>query len=347
MLGLLGLLLALQWLRPGKDAELFPGERFGPGRDKRMVRIEIGSPDGGDLSLCEGVGGAWYVDEDIPANEAAVRMLHSDIRHMTVRRAIAAERREEVLESLTKEGIQVDLYAASHWVRLPGGLSFLPREKRVLSFLIGSDSPDGQATYMMIVGCSKPVEVYLPGMDTSLRELFEPLPHLWFDPVVLQLQPHQIQKLSLQWTEGPGGGFTMEQEGHRGSFLVYDQDGSPVEASRPDSLRQQRFLHAFSRLVFQRVLPGSAESPPGDLLSDLPFMEMMVEDREGDKVFLQFYRRRRPVDGTLQSDYREYDTNRFYLRVNGGDYKLALYHMWQPTMRRLAWFFQADELPDV
>ncbi|TVR43013.1 MAG: hypothetical protein EA394_02325 [Bacteroidia bacterium] len=307
-------------------------------RDHEIVKVVMENGDGVELVLYLDDHNRWMVNDGIPANMRLVRDLLSTMARMDVRRPVSLENREVVAQQLLEEGVRVEVFVASHWIRLPGDISLLPRKKSILSLMVGRDSEGGQGTFMKNIRESTPYEVHLPGVAGGISSVFIPKEHFWRSPVVLALPPGMLQSVTTSFQDNDHRSFALHLRGES-DYLLTDDDGRPVAPETIDSMRLSRYARAFGHLYYQRILPESAAHPPEDLHTGDPFIEMVVTDTEGNDTFLSFYKRLPPADGTLLSERRDYDPNRFYLRVNGGDYTLAQYHVFHPIMRDLSWFY--------
>lgn len=335
--GFIFMAVLLMIVLPGCSERRAASGLFRVDRTMEVVRVTMESHDGEYLVLFQDDHNRWMVNDHIPANMRLVRDLLSTLTRMEVRRPVSLEKRDIIAKQLHDEGVRVEVFVASYWIRLPGDINLLPRQRSVLSFMVGYETEGGQGTFMKSSSESTPYEVHLPGVEGGISSVFSPLEHLWRSPVVLALPPGMLQSVTTRFPGKDGDSFTLQKRGDS-DFLLTDYFGSPVPRENVDSMRIRRYVWAFDHLYYQRLIPGSAAHPPEDLYADDPFIEMAVADTSGSDTFLSFYKRLPPADGTLLSDRRDYDPNRFYLRVNGGDYALAQYHVFQPVMRGLSWF---------
>lgn len=280
----------------------------------------------------------WVLNGAYHANMAAVRDILRTLRRMDVRRPVAVERKNDVIEQLASEGVIVEVFAASHWIRLPGNIRLWPRQKRIKTLFVGENTDDGKATYMQLMNADRPFEIFLPGVTGGIKEVFDPREHLWRDPVVLRLPPGQIKKVQLRCKDNRQESFALIHD-LDGGFQIRNHQGETLEEHGIHYERLERYIKAFSQLYYERLIPDSGTNPPEDMYcDDKAFLEIEVVDSEGNKTFMQFFRRYPPQNGTLTSERRDDDPNRFYLRVDQGDYALSQYFVFQPVMRSLSWF---------
>ncbi len=306
---------------------------FGTGRTDEISAVLLRQGDDRVVYL-EIDEGAWILNHEYMAHMPAIRDLLSTLRRLEVRRPVSVSARDEKAEKLRESGVRVDVYSKGYIIKLPGERGVFPHQRRIRSFYVGGDDTDNTVTYMLDAAGNHPYEVHMPGVESSLAEVFEPDVNLWRDAVVLRLEPGDIARVEA---ELEGSSYTVESRGEE--FIISDRQGDVPGHLQPDSSRIDKFTAGFSYLYYERLLPGSAQSPPGDILDDKVFLRLKVTDRDGNTTLLEFYRRKKPDDGSLVSEFRDYDPNRFYLRVDGGDYALAQYFIFQPVIRDLQWFF--------
>ncbi len=314
------------------------GERnFRVDAGKEIIRITLSDRQGNSVRLEKTMNANWVLNDDGLANMRTVRDILSTLRQMDVRRPVSLERKDSILEHMQKEGVLVDVYAKSHLLKLPGNIRLWPARKRISSFIAGSDTRDGKATYMQLKGASLPFEVYLPGIESGISNVFTTEEHVWRDPFVRLRQSGELAEVYARFSDDQEQSWQLNIDGNA-AYQMSNHRGHIIHDSLINPERISSYLDRLSYLHFERLIPSSKESPPGDLFSNQPFLELGVYDSNDNKTVLHFFYRQAPDDGTLTSDYREYDPNRFYLRVNNGDYAIAQYHVFHPVIRTFSWF---------
>ncbi len=335
-LALFALVLYLVLL-PGRPAER--EFRVSPGTE--IGRVVMSPPEGESLVLQRGPGGEWLLSDHYLANEAALRELFSALRFMEVRRPVPMAGRQEVAAGLQRRGVLVEVYSRGYWLGLPGRQGILPRYRKERAFWVGENTADGLATHMQLRDAATPFEVHVPGAHGGLQGVFVTDKHLWRDPVIIDLGPDQLQKIRAGFAATPAQSYRIMRSGQE--FLLFDRDGLQLDPAGISMVHLGRFLNSFTGLYYERLIPGSATQPPADLIGEVPFLRLWVEDTAGSERLLKFYLRRATADGSLVSAYRKYDPNRFYLQLDHGDFALAQYYVFQRIMRPLSYFLQNND----
>ncbi len=307
-----------------------------PGVEEEIVAVRLTGAEGEGVNLEIDEEGRWLLDGEFMANAPAVRDMRSVLRNLEVRRPVPFSDMGDVNAQLNDTGVEVEVFVQGHWIPLPGDRGLFPRKRKIRHFFIGEDSPGGEGSYLRHDGRDEAVEVYVPGVGGGLKKTFSPAPHIWRDPVVVDLEPSGIMRVETSYA-GDEAGFVLEQSAPD-EYHLYDRSGSAIDLTLIRSDRLQRYLNSFSNLYYERLLPGSAGDPPGDVISDEPYARVYILDDTGLETRLYFFRRELPDDGTLVSEFRDYDPNRFYLQVNEGDFALAQYYVFHPVRRTLSYF---------
>lgn len=304
-----------------------------------IVQIVLGTQDEARLALVQSPEGEWFLNDTVPADHHAVNNMLNSLRRIEVRMPVAIAQREEVMEEFSEAGVKVDIYAERYLVRLPRGLNIFPRKKLVASYIV-ADAPGMESTYIMAGSDDQPWLVHVPGTENGIRSVFSLDPNAWRSPVVISMPPERIRKITAHFPGNPGQSFQLTIDGP--DFLFVDGNGTEIHPGDISRIRLGRFLNAFRELYYEKRLPVSASEQPSDLLTPM-FYSLTITDIDGVETELLFFRRKTPDDGTLISEKRDYDPNRFYLKTAHGDYALALYFIFQPVIRPLSYFLHNDE----
>ncbi len=308
-------------------------------KSEDIVQVILTGPEGEKVVLEQNPDGEWLLNDTIHADHHAVNNMLNILRRMEVRIPVSMVQRQEVMEEFSKAGVKVDIYAKRHLIRLPRGVNIFPGRKHVAGYVL-ADATDMEGTYILAGRSDQPWLVHLPGLENGIRSVFSPDPHAWRSPVVISISPDRIKKIRAHFPGNPGQSFQLTIDGS--DFLFIDGKGSELDPESISRVHLGRFLNAFRELYYEKLLPGSANDQPADLKHPM-FFSLTIIDVDGTETELLFFRRNAPDDGTLISDQRDYDPNRFYLRTEQGDYALALYFIFQPVIRPLTYFLQNTE----
>ncbi len=329
-------LVSLLWIFAGAGPT---HERdFGMNHTDNVGMIEMKKPGEEPLVFERTPDGGWLLNESFHANEPAVRDLLYTMRNQVVRLPVPIADQPEVNRQLDESGVKVNVYEKTHWIRLPGNIGFMNRLKKIKSFYVGENTPDGESTYMRKEGVETPFAVHVPGVSGGIKDVYQAREHVWRDRVVVNLTPSQIHKVEVNHLADPGESFVLDNTDPDG----YEMKTTAGEVLDETSLRHdrvERFLSSFSRLSYEKLALDEEMMRMDSLKVEEPFLLMTIHGEPSQEIRLAFHRRKPlPGDRISLSAAHGYDPNRFYLQVNEGDFALAQYYVFNRIMRPLSFF---------
>lgn len=305
-------------------------------RDFQVIRIDLQDKEYG-VSI-QKVGSQWKVNEIYQANEPSVLDLIATLRHLFVRFPVPQLSQQQVAAELAQTGILVEVYVQSYWMPFPRRGGLFPRQRKVKGIIVGEDTPDGESTYMMMQDATTPYVVQVPGLAGGLREVFLPMEHLWRDPVLINLQPHQISRVSVSWLQNPRESFVLQHEDNWFDLYV-PHDEVSIDPAGLHQERLRSFVQGFTELYYEMLLTGQSLEEHHDLIIPGGFMQLEVVDQEGRPTSLTFFRKKLTQTGALlPAAERNYDPNRFYIQLPGGHFAIGQYYVFNRIMRPLSFF---------
>lgn len=278
----------------------------------------------------------WLLNDSFAVDPLAVEDMLTLLARMQLRSPVGYERREQVQDELDESGITVKLYAKSYWVNLPGNTGLFARKKKLHEVIIGTDLVNGFGAYVSAGKGKMPFVAYIPGTNKAIGAHFSMEKHVWADPVVISVLPAEIKRVEVLDYANSDESFQLVIDESDFYFLNNAEKKIDLELINKEKL--SRFVNSFRQLRHERKMPFNDNCTPNDVLAGGPFLYVAVASVSGDVYELEFFRRKRPDDGTLVSDRRDFDPNRFYLKTGDCDYSKAQYYIFQPIMRPLSYF---------
>ncbi len=337
VLGSAGLYFSLS----GKQGSMHERDRnFRLPQAAEVVQVEMQKKNGESLLLAKDAEGIWHVNHAFRANESAVRELLGTLRHLNVRLPVSLAEQEQVNHALEQDGVLVEVFVRTHWIKLPGELRLIPRTKRVKRLLAGEDTPDGESTIMRLYRSEMPFAVHVPGVQGGFAGLFSLNESLWRDPVVLDLEPRQISRVEVRFTGNEEESYLINNQGEQPVLL---HGGQAMDRSLIDGAKLARYLEAFTELHYEKLLTGADDSLRNHEMISPVFLEIEVQDQQDRLTTLRFFRRKASEEElrTLAAG-STIDPNRFFLQVNEGEFARAQYFVFNRIMRPLSYFLQAE-----
>ncbi len=327
----LGIILALLFMwRPAGLTE------FGISAEREIVRVEI-TGSGGDMVILEKKGeGEWTLNNEFRAKTPAVKSLIFTLQNMKLNRPVPLAEAMKHEDYLKHNGLRVDVIAASHWIRLPFFPGLVERQQAVRVFEIGQQGSEG--VVMRLLGRKDLYWVQVPGDGSDLKRVFSAKPHHWRDPVVVGLGRNEIHEIRVEIPGRSEESFALRPMAEGGYGLIH-ANGEMVDKEKIDADKLERFTGFFAALYYEQLVRGGEEVVMEQLIEPEPFFLLHIQAVEGPPVSLEFFRRRHPL-GEERNPLVDpfFDPDRFYLRINGEDFALARYFVFNRVMRPLSFF---------
>lgn len=306
-----------------------------------VVLVELIRYDG-QRRVFEKLGpGNWLSNDSVKIDALLIDHLLRALRRVQIQRPVPIMNRQQIIDDLTSYGVTVKAYSDRYWVNLPGNYALFPRKKKIYDAVLGFDHYIFEISVISSGKSAIPYEVNLHSNDRDVNNLLTLDLADWRDPVVVSLLPSEISQLSVTFAAKAGESFELELLPD--TFYLRDHKGTLINAASINMNRLARFLNAFSQLSYEKPVTTMPGQLPDEILSVEPFLHQKIKDLNGNTIKLSYYYRKRPDDGTLVSEVRDFDPNRFYLETQQGDFALARYVVFQPTMRPLSYFLENTE----
>ncbi len=318
-----------------------PYHKYRLNADDDVVAIELIGHEGQKLLFEKHDSGEWFSNDSVRIDAWAVNDLMNALQRIQIRRPVSIGKRQQVIDDLMTDGVRIKIYARRHWVNLPGNVRMLSRKNKIYDVLFGNDPEVFQTTIINTPSGNIPYEVYLPSRDKSIESIMRLDLGFWKDPMVVSLSPSEISNISVRFPANESESFKLVLLPD--TFSFYDNEGNKVNASLINNNKLARFVNAFRELSYDSLMTMQPGQLPADIIPDKPFLHQQIRDDKGNVTQLSYFYRKVPNDGTLVSEFREHDPNRFYLETPHGGFALAQFFVFQPTMRPLSYFLENTE----
>lgn len=311
-------------------------ESFSIEETERITSITIAA-NGEEVLLLAGDNGNWMVEGHGEADQVAISSLMSFLRNAGIRRPIPLSEMNQANAFIDARGVRVDVFVHDYWIKLPGGHGLIPRKKNALAFLVGAERDDGLATVMRLAGSDQAYEVNIAGGSGQLRSRFRHEHTLWRNPVVVSLLADELEKVQVLVNGTVNESFVLDRDENRG-FRIADFKGTLIDMQRVDQRRLTLFARSFYGLFYEKLLGEEDLRGLDALMDDIPFMTVMVEGKDMEKIRLDcFYLDVSHADTALPV-FGNYDPNRFVLLVDNQHYAIAQFLVFNRILRPLSFF---------
>ena len=320
--------------------ELKSGEReFALHKDIEVTAVHIMPPEGEKIILQKDNIGQWLIDAEYRANEFAVRDLIRTIRHFEVRQPVSVAQQKLVNEKLDHEGVLVNIYVEGYLFDFFSIFGLFKTSRLYNSLIVGDNTIEPMGTLMRKVNSDNPYIVYLPGYPEGLANVFTPEKHIWFDPVVVDLEAWQIKKVKVITEEQPEESFKLKVY-EDFDFYFYDLEGNRIsDMLIIDTAKVLRFLSSFKGLYYESLLTYEAFDESEELIFPQYAFRIVIDDLFGSQYAFDAYRKYRKANLFETNEIGpKYDPDRFYLELHSGKRALAQYYVFGRILRPLSFF---------
>jgi hypothetical protein len=277
----------------------------------------------------------WKLNDNLIANDPAVDELLTIMERMRVWQPVSIAASADVEEILQARGVRVEVYVQSYRVRF-GNVRLFPHETLHQSFVVGDDAPDGESTYMRKTASQRAFRVVMPGYASGISSIFEPSEKAWRDPVIIDSTKEMISSIQVLVPDNLQESYILKNiNDNEFAFFHADDPGHQMDIIVDDA-RLQRFLTSFTGIYYETLLDDEAENFRKEIMFGQPFVIISVEMKDGNTIRMEMYGRK-PVD-VEYAGAAEQDPNRFYIRVNEGEFAVAQYYVFNRILRPLSFF---------
>jgi hypothetical protein len=217
-------------------------------------------------------GKNWTLDGKYEVDPAVFVNIEKVLLNMRLEYIPPAASTKNILESIKRNGIQVDLY--------DGG------DQPFKMFHIGSDVLKGSGTYMVMAGSSQPYVMSLPGLEGGLRSRFEQPAKNYRDKFIYKFPAEQIQSIQVEYPMDNFSSFIIENRGktyHITSLL--DLVKKPSNSVNPRVMNS--FMNQFEMMGTEGVV---ADTPEKDsILNMTPVCKLTFKLKNNKTVIHDIY----------------------------------------------------------
>ena len=266
----------------------------------------------------------WEMGSGEPVRTDAVNTLLSTLHRMRMRNFIPANRQSMVEKRMSVYGKHVKVYQNGELVK---------------DFMVGTESEDQMATYMMLNEADAPYAVHIPGFNGFLSTRFITKPHLWRSLDVTSLEPEDIREVRMKYPDSTDASFKLEVVSQEKIRLSNLSTGKVID--NVDMTKAKLYLGAVSQMSIEGpIIPSDPIYARRDsLLASTPVFEMEVESKNGEVINLQGYRIKGPAESfDPDREAPEYDPDRMHGFINEEEMVLIQYYGLRHVLQPLRYF---------
>lgn len=221
-----------------------------------------------------------------------------------------------IMESISKNGIQVDIYTGD--------------EKPSKIFFLGSDTKDGDGTYMVMSGSTQPYVMQLPGLVGGLRSRFEQPWYNYRDKTLFRYDTKTIRSIKVEYMTDNLSSFEITNGSNPTIKPLLNLPDNPSGAPNAQSLKY--YIDQFSNMGTEGIINDIPEVD--SLLTFEPNTILTITTQDGNQKQYKFYSYDYVVEGENNPVTQKeiYGINRQYIYT---DFDNTLYSAQMRVIRRI------------
>ncbi len=265
----------------------------------------------------------WIVNGKYGVRREAIALLLKTIHRVQVKAPVAKSALDNVLTMLATRNTKVEIYI---------------RGKLDKTIYVGGPTQDQIGTFMMLEGSSVPFVCHIPGFIGYLSTRFFTNEKAWRSPLIFNYDFDEIAKIKSVNNDDPEKSFVLKKSNN--DFAIRALEGNRRLVSM-DTLAVKYFVSNFERVASEFFADEMEPEMMDSLNMATPFHVLELTDTKGDMVKIEAHRRPNmgEVDPALPP--HEYDIERMYARINGSDWVVIQYFVFDKLFRELQFFLPA------
>ncbi|MCH8554710.1 MAG: DUF4340 domain-containing protein [Schleiferiaceae bacterium] len=261
----------------------------------------------------------WQLNGEVPVRWDVIDVLLETLYRQELRNFVPERTQPNVMKAMSVSGVEVEIYQNG---------------KRTKHFVVGNETMDQNASYMMMKGASQPYAVYIPGFNGYLSTRYFAQEHLWRDRKIWGYDNLDIAKVAITYPQQPSQSFEVLVD--KETFTVYDGKGQTVQGFDPQAIQQM--LGAFKAVNYEaEIIPTDGAYAKQDSIKTFqtPAFEIFAQRKNGESKRLIAYYIPAAEDTFDENDEPAvWDPDRLYAFIEGERFVLVQYYglgsvLWQ------------------
>lgn len=273
-----------------------------------------------DQVLLNREGDHWLVNEKYVVRTDAIDLLLKTLNRIKVKAPVPESAMDNVLTMMATRNTKVEIYS---------------RGKLQKTIYVGGPTQDQMGTFMMLEGSSVPFVVHIPGFVGYLSTRFFTEENNWRSPIIFRYNFDEIAQIKSINNDHPEQSFVLDKTGTH--FDMRTLSGNQ-QAPQLDTLAVKFFVSNFERVASEFFADGLPTEMLDSLNAANPFHILEVTNTLGTTTRVEAHRRP-PLEETDEDGVLlEWDRERMYARVNGSDWVVIQYYVFDPLFREFEFF---------
>lgn len=216
-------------------------------------------------------GKSWILDEKYDVDPDVFINIEAVLTRMSLSFIPPKQSITNIMESIEKNGIQVDIYTGS--------------DKPSKIFFIGADTKDGSGTYMVMGGSSQPYVMQLPGLQGGLRSRFEQPSYNYRDKILFKYKKESIKNIKVEYLTDNLSSFEITNGNHPTVKPLIDQPDNPK--GQPNEQNLKYYISQFENMGTEGIVNNIPEKD--SLINTEPNTVLTITTKDGQQKLYKFY----------------------------------------------------------
>lgn len=244
----------------------------------------------------------WLANGRYKVKKDAMVILLSTLKRVAVKSPVANSMKPKVVSNMASGAKKVSIYNLDN--------------ELIKTIYVGGATQDHLGTFAMLEGSQTPFIVSIPGFDGYLSTRFFTDINQWRDQSVIKLDNSQLASIEVKYPLASADGYKLEINGLK-DFELYSSQGTRIAAV--DSFAVYSVLGSFRNLTFEGIVSKGDRLNQDSILNSIPFVELTVEDLNGNSKTLPGYRKANTKNAVgRDGEIAPFDIDRFYAEIEPG-----------------------------
>lgn len=266
-----------------------------------ITQVFLAEKSGSKVLLSKNELGIWMVDNTFKADPAKIKLLLTTMHDVLVRNPISEKEHNGIVASMATKAIKAEFYT---------------KEGILKTMYIGTPTADQSGTFMLMEGSSVPFVTHISGFVGYLTPRFYPIPIKWRSKEVFNLQPENIQSISIVYPQNPAASFELLNENP-----IQVKSLEKGQLIKSNSAFCKYYLAGFNQLFVEGFDEEMSPSKCDSIKSTTPYCIITQTDKNGVKTKLECYYKsvgdHTKILYDSEGNLLPYDTEKFYGIING------------------------------
>ena len=289
-----------------------------------ITKVFLADKQGNTVTLQRTDYNKWLVNEKYPARPDVIENLLEVINRVTVKTPVPKAAFETVVKRIAGRSTKVEIYLNNE-------------VNPTKTYYVGGSDKDHSGTYMLLENSTVPFLIHMEGFKGVLSPRYVTNENVWRSTKIFDYEPGEIASIELQNIQNPALSFVITDNGDNTHSLFRNNiNTNPLPY---DTVVLRQYLALFRKVHFEGFEEVKSQQFIDSVKSSQPFYQLTVADKMGKIKTVKAYLKPAKPDA-LGSDGEPLtkDMDRFYAVINGNEFVVAQYYVFDPIFKDIIAF---------